>query len=214
MISVWRTTLHSSFRLLRTGARPQSTLTPKVEVDDVVATLTGLVSNSPMVPATPSLSVIAPRRTNLQSQAVLIIPPAEDPLLSYFTSMLLKNGNRHKASRIVTLTLQRIHALTHSPPLPILREAISLASPSVKIVTHKKNAKNVPTPFALGDKQRTRMAIRWILKESDGRGERSVSERLARVIFDIIRGDGNVLKKKEELHRLAVANRSNARVRL
>lgn len=128
--------------------------------------------------------------------------------------MLLRNGNRHKASRIVTLTLQQIHALTHSPPLPILREAVSLASPSVKIVTHKKSAKNVPTPFALGDKQRTRMAIKWILKESDSRGERNVADRLARVIFDIIRGDGNVLKKKDELHRLAVANRSNARVRL
>jgi len=128
--------------------------------------------------------------------------------------MLLRDGHRHKAARLVALTLRQLHALTHSPPLPILREAISLASPSVRIVTQKRSAKNVPTPFALGDKQRTRMAIKWILKESDARGERKLHERLARVIADIIRGDGNVLKKKEELHRLAVANRSNARVRI
>src|SRR5258708_9566679 len=92
------------------------------------------------------------------------IAPVTDPLLTYFSSLIMRSGKRHKATRQVSDTLSTIHFLTKSSPLPILRKAIELSSPEVKLVTLKQRNKNVPQPKPLTIRQRTDKAIRWIFK--------------------------------------------------
>lgn len=135
------------------------------------------------------------------------IPPAEDPLLHYVTSNIMQNGRRAKASRITSKTLLYIHTLTREPPMPIFRKAIELASPAVRMVNNRSGAKVIPTPLPLSEKQRTRYAVHWILKASNGKPGRSLEERLAREIIGVIKGQSSALEEKLRVHRSAMINR-------
>lgn len=139
----------------------------------------------------------------------LHLPPPEDATLAYFTSLIMRDGKRHQAARTVANTLNNLHILTHSSPLPILREAIERAGPAVKVVSQKQRNKSLMTPRPLNAKQRTGQAIRWIIRMSDNRPEHDLDQRLAKEILTIVTnpGSSNVMKKKEEVHKLALANR-------
>ncbi|CAE6460601.1 unnamed protein product [Rhizoctonia solani] len=143
------------------------------------------------------------------------LPPIADPLLDFTAALIQKHGERTKAARTVTRVLEHIHILTGgSPPLPIYREAIRLVSPNVKVVTQKRRAKNLPTPRPLIERQRVRAGILAILKASDRRPEKHIWERVARECVNILRGESDAIKKLEEAHRFAMANRANASVRV
>ncbi|KAG8733167.1 hypothetical protein FRC11_008229 [Ceratobasidium sp. 423] len=143
------------------------------------------------------------------------LPPVADPLLDFTAALIQKHGERTKAARTVTRVLEHIHILTGgAPPLPIYREAIRLVSPSVKVVTQKKRAKNLPTPRPLTERQRIRAGILATLKASDRRPEKHIWERVARECVNILRGESDAIKKLEEVHRFAMANRANASVRV
>lgn len=137
----------------------------------------------------------------------IALPPPSDPMLSYFTNLIMKDGKRHQAARQVAETLNNIHIITRSPPLPILREAVERASPEVKVVSQRRRHKNVMTPRPLTAKQRTGQAIRWIIQFSEGRQEYKFEQRLAKEIVAIVNNSSDVLKKKDEVHKLTLANR-------
>jgi len=144
----------------------------------------------------------------------IALPPASDPILSYFTNLIMKDGKRHQAARQVAETLNNIHIITRSPPLPILRAAVERASPEVKVVSQKQRNKNILVPRPLNAKQRTGQGLRWIVQISEKRQEFKFEQRLAKEIVAIVNDASDVLKKKEEVHKLALANRANASVRL
>ncbi|KAJ8699174.1 hypothetical protein PTI98_002319 [Pleurotus ostreatus] len=146
--------------------------------------------------------------------SIMDIPPAEDPLLNYFTSSIMQDGKRARAARITSRMLLHIHAATGADPVPTLREAVRLASPAVKSLIHRVASKNVAKPVALGEKQRVRYAVQWILKASEKKAGRTIEERLAKEIIGITKGSSEVLKTKEEVHRFAMVNRGNARSRV
>jgi small subunit ribosomal protein S7 len=146
-----------------------------------------------------------------QTQQVMLIPPEEDPLLRYLTNMIMRKGERKKAARIVSRTLLHIHAMTRAPPLPILREAILTASPAVKVRSQLHGTKQMFKPIALDEKQRTHYGVKWLLTSSATRPERTLEQRLAREMIDILQvtdpKENAALKKKVELHTLAMRHR-------
>ena len=138
---------------------------------------------------------------------VLDIPPESDPLLAYLTSNLMHDGKRHAAARRTSRVLLHLHALTRAAPLPILRTAVLRAAPSVRIISHRHGGKTVQKPVPLGEKQRTRFAIQWMLGAAARRSGKQIEERFAREVLAVIKGDSEVLKKKLEVHKLAMVNR-------
>lgn len=140
---------------------------------------------------------------------VVNIPPADDPLLAYLTSFLQHHGQKQKAARITSRVLLHLHAFTRAPPLPILREAVLAASPALRIVNIKKSMKVMAHPIALSEKQRTRMALKWLVDASDSRPEQTLAERLAREMIDVVKldEDNAVIKKKAQLHKFAILHR-------
>jgi small subunit ribosomal protein S7 len=82
-----------------------------------------------------------------------------------------------------------------------------MAAPAVRCMTHKHGTKNVSKPIPLGEKQRTRHAVKWILEACEKKMGRTLEERLAREMVAIIRGESEALRKKEEIHRFAMVNR-------
>ncbi len=138
---------------------------------------------------------------------ILDIPPAEDPLLQFMTNSIMRHGKRKRASRIVSRMLLWVHSLTRAPPLEIAREAVLLAAPAVRSMSHTHGGKIISRPIALSEKQRTRYAVKWILKASDNRPGQTLEERLAREIIATIQGTSSVLVEKERAHTFAMVNR-------
>jgi small subunit ribosomal protein S7 len=100
-----------------------------------------------------------------------------------------------------------VHSLTRAPPLEIVREAVLLAAPAVRSMSHTHGGKIVSRPIALSEKQRTRYAVKWIIKASENRMGQTLEERLAREIIATIQGTSSVLAEKERAHTFAMVNR-------
>ena len=179
-----------------------SSLTNDIYVGDTFADAEGLGINA-TPPLHPSAAAAAARDRN----AIPLIPPRNDPLLEYIANHIMRSGHKHRAQRIVANTLAEIHRMTGANPLPILRFAITKASPSVRVSSMKRGAKTRLVPVPLADKQRTFYAVKWILKQSDKRGEQQLAQRLAKEIIAIIDGSSRVLNQKAEVHKVALANR-------
>jgi len=107
-----------------------------------------------------------------------------------------------------------VHSLTRAPPLEIFREAVLLAAPAVRTMSHTRGGKIVSRPIALSEKQRTRFALKWILKASDSRPGQTLEERLAREVIATVQGTSSVLVEKERVHTFAMVNRGNAGARV
>ncbi|KAI0341286.1 ribosomal protein S7 [Trametopsis cervina] len=156
------------------------------------------------VPATIPLS---------SKQPLTLIPPAQDPLLSYFSNVIMRDGKRGQADETVTKMLELIHTMTRAPPLPILREAVLAASPIVRCISQRKSVKVTQLPIALSERNRTAYGVRWILWASAARPEKTFEGRLAREVVGVLQGDSRALAKKTEMHRVAMVNRANIRTR-
>ncbi|KAI0290748.1 ribosomal protein S7 domain-containing protein [Multifurca ochricompacta] len=172
---------------------------------------------APPPPPTPILTTkpsTLPFTTTPSTSPILDIPPAEDPLLQFMTNTIMRHGKRKRTSRIVSRMLLWVHSLTHAPPLEIVRQAVLLAAPAVRSMSHTHGGKIVSRPIALSEKQRTRYAVKWIIKASDNRLGQTLEERLARELIAIIQGTSSVLAEKDRVHTFAMVNRGNAGARV
>lgn len=149
-----------------------------------------------------------PKPTTPDAQIVFNIPPAEDPLLHYVTSHLMRHGHRARASRIVSNILLYIHAWTRASPLPILRKAILDAAPAVRTLNHRTGGKTTYKPTALSEKKRMFFALKHIKEASRARSGRTIEERMAREMINIVEGvDSEAVKAKRKMHEFATINR-------
>ncbi|KAI9297970.1 ribosomal protein S7, partial [Neoconidiobolus thromboides FSU 785] len=133
-----------------------------------------------------------------------------DPLLSLFVNLVMKNGEKSKAEKIVNKTLFLIRQRTLSDPYLVLTSAVEKASPLMKTKSSKVGSKTVQVPRAISQRKRNRIGINWILTAAMKRKNRSASEKFANELIAIMNGESSVLAKKLELHKLILANRSNA----
>lgn len=157
-------------------------------------------------PQLPSLDTSPPEKEPTRIQ--LRVPPQDDPTLSYITLFIMRNGRRSQASRMTSRMLLHIHALTRAPPLPIVHEAIKLASPAVATVqVSSRSSKVLIRPVALSEKARARYALKWIFESSKLRSGKTVEERAAREMIAVLQGTSKALDSKVAMHKRAMLNR-------
>ncbi|KJA17766.1 hypothetical protein HYPSUDRAFT_205875 [Hypholoma sublateritium FD-334 SS-4] len=144
------------------------------------------------------------------------VPAAESPLLQFLTTMIMKHGEYAKAQRIVSNMLLHVRAMTGSPPMPIVEQAIMAAAPAVKSRKRKqRGGKSSMVPLPLNERQRIHMALKWIrdqvIHEKKARGApgKKYEERLAREMIAIVRGTSPVLAEKKKTHEEAMVNRGS-----
>ncbi|KZT55029.1 ribosomal protein S7, partial [Calocera cornea HHB12733] len=114
----------------------------------------------------------------------------------------------HRARRLIAEMLMILQEATHKDPLPFMKEAIRRASPDVRIISHKTGNKTTRLPFALFEKQRTRLGFAAILEACEKRTEIGFPRRLAWELMGIMNGKSAALDKKREIHREAAVNRA------
>jgi small subunit ribosomal protein S7 len=179
-----------------------------------------------LIPTEGMLDAYKKRGRSRRFNKLVEVPPDADPLLAYLTSRLMTHGKRHAAAKRVSRALLHIHGWLRVPPLPILRQAVLLASPDVRIVTNTSAAgKKTYLPYPLSERQKTFYAVSWILDASSKKvkSNETVAERLAATVLEIVQarlpigGESDEdpivknmpspVKKKFEIHRLATVNR-------
>ena len=144
--------------------------------------------------------------------------PEADPLYnSYLVSLLitrvLKSGKKTIAKNIVYQTFELIKKKTNDDPLTIFEKAIQNASPIVEVKARRVGGSTYQVPIEVSRFRATNLSLRWIIKYAHQRTGRSMSIKLANEIIDTANNIGNTIKKKEETHKMAEANKAFAHFR-
>ncbi|KAG0373515.1 hypothetical protein BGX24_011607 [Mortierella sp. AD032] len=135
----------------------------------------------------------------------------DNPILSQLVNTIMKDGKKARAQRFVADALLEIRSRTQSDPYHVILDALELTSPILKLTALKKGSKVLQVPTPMTERQRRRKAIVWILEASDKRkGEKKFKDRLATEFLAVVNGNSGALVKKNQLHKMALANRANA----
>ncbi|KAG0240688.1 hypothetical protein BGW41_006771 [Actinomortierella wolfii] len=200
-----------------TPSAPLPPKMPSIPTDNTTKTTTA---------ASTSESTQAATTTPVSDEEMAAIPDAElpplskeqlrslteNPILSQLVNTIMKDGKKARAQRFVADALLEIRARTQSDPYEIVLDAIAQASPILKLTAIKKGSKVLQVPTPMTERQRRRKAIVWILEASDSRkrSEKYFGDRLASEMLAVVNGNSGALRKKEALHKMALANRANA----
>nr|YP_009496600.1 ribosomal protein S7 [Actinocyclus subtilis]AWT39313.1 ribosomal protein S7 [Actinocyclus subtilis] len=141
--------------------------------------------------------------------------PEVDPIYnSYLVSLLitriLKSGKKNLAQNIVISAFEIIRAKTNQDPLMIFEKAIKNASPVVEVKARRIGGSTYQVPVEVSGFRATNLSLRWIIQYARQRVGRTMSIKLASEIIDTANDIGNTIKKKEETHRMAEANKAFA----
>jgi|Transcript_30576 small subunit ribosomal protein S7 len=144
-------------------------------------------------------------------------PEADPTYSSYLVSLLitriLKSGKKNLSQNIVNAAFEIIKVKTNEDPLVIFEKAIRNASPVVEVKARRIGGSTYQVPIEVSGFRATNLALRWIIQYSRQRVGRSMSIKLANEIIDTANDIGNTIKKKEETHKMANANKAFAHFR-
>lgn len=138
-----------------------------------------------------------------------VLPPKKDPVVDLFTKLLMSSGKLGPAEKQMSYILTSLQKATNQAPLPLVREAVHLAAPSIRLQSFRKGTKTTIMPTALNERQRARLGITWIMKGA-GKGRKpgvTRADKIVKEILAVLEGTSEVFKKVEETHRVAMLNR-------
>jgi len=149
-----------------------------------------------------------PRRARVVRREILPEPRYGSRTLAVFINKVMERGKKSTAERIVYDALDRIEQQTHRPPLEVFDQAIRNATPVLEVKPRRVGGATYQVPVDIRAERRLALAMRWLLKSARTRGGRSMAERLANELTDAASGQGATIKRKEDTHRMAEANRA------
>lgn len=134
-------------------------------------------------------------------------------LVSLLVNRILKNGKKRLARRIVYKSLEFVEFKTNQNPILVLEKAIRNISPRVQLKAKRVGGATYQVPTLLNRFRSTNIAIRWVVEFSRKRSGKGMSIKLANELLEAAKGLGNAIKKKEETHKMAEANKAFAQMR-
>ena len=140
-------------------------------------------------------------------------PKYNDALVSQFINCIMKRGRKHSARRMVYDSLSIIEARTKANGLEVFRKALGNARPLLEVRARRVGGATYQVPTEVRSERSTALAIRWLIGYAVERKDRSMSERLAAELIAASNGEGNAIKKKEDTHKMAEANKAFAHFR-
>lgn len=149
-----------------------------------------------------------PRRREVAKRDILPDPKFGSRDLSKFMNVVMVDGKKAVAERIVYGALAQIGRKTGKEPLELFNSAIENAKPVVEVKSRRVGGANYQVPVEVRPSRRLALAMRWLRDAARKRGEKSMDLRLAGELLDAAEGRGGALKKREEVHRMAEANKA------
>jgi small subunit ribosomal protein S7 len=154
-----------------------------------------------------------PRRREIAKRVVLPDPKYNDKLVAKFINSLMLDGKRSVAEQIVYGAFELVGKRTSEEPLDIFKKAFDNVRPLLEVKSRRVGGSTYQVPVEVRSDRRNALAIRWIKTYSRGRGEKTMEERLAGELIDAANNRGSSVKKKEDVHRMAEANKAFAHYR-
>jgi small subunit ribosomal protein S7 len=140
-------------------------------------------------------------------------PKFGDELISRFVNSVLQDGKKNIARNIVYSALDQISQKTEKNPLDVFKKAVDNASPLIEVRARRVGGATYQVPTEVRLERRTALAIRWLISYAKDRSDKSMSQRLAAELLAASAGEGGAVKKKDDVHRMAEANKAFAHFR-
>ena len=154
-----------------------------------------------------------PRKGAPAKREVLADPMYNSKLVTRLINHLMLDGKRGTASTILYDAFDQIKEQTGNDPLEVFEEAMNNVMPVLEVKARRVGGSNYQVPIEVRPDRKTTLGLRWIVQYARSRGEHTMSDRLAREIMDAANNTGASVKKREDTHRMAEANRAFAHYR-
>ncbi|MGH7549712.1 MAG: 30S ribosomal protein S7 [Gemmatimonadota bacterium] len=153
------------------------------------------------------------RRTQAEKREIAGDPKYNDRQAAKFVNCLMMDGKKSVAERIFYGALENIEAKTGQPGMQVFRQALSNARPSLEVKSRRVGGATYQVPTEVRPERQTALAMRWLIGFARERGEKTMSERLAGELAAASKNDGATIRRKEDVHRMAEANKAFAHYR-
>ena len=154
-----------------------------------------------------------PRRREVPKREILPDPKYSNTDVTKFINVIMLDGKKAVAERIVYGALAQIETKSGKNPLEVFNSAISNVKPMVEVKSRRVGGANYQVPVEVRPVRRMALAMRWLREAAKKRGEKSMPLRLAGELIEAAEGRGGAMKKREEVHRMADANKAFAHFR-
>jgi small subunit ribosomal protein S7 len=154
-----------------------------------------------------------PRRGNVPKREVLPDPIYGNTIVTKLINNVMLDGKRGTAQRICYEAFELIENRTGKPAMEVFEACLNNILPVLETKSRRVGGQNYQVPLEIRPERRQTLALRWLVDFSRNRGERTMMERLAAEIMDAANNTGNTVKRKEDVHRMAEANKAFAHFR-
>ena len=154
-----------------------------------------------------------PRRRRAQKRTILPDPKYKDQIVAKFINGLMYDGKKSVAETIFYAAMNIIEKRSKQDPLEIFKKSMENVAPLVEVKSRRVGGATYQVPVEVRSNRRQALAIRWLVRYSRGRSERTMAERLAAEFMSAAKNEGTSVKKREDTHRMAEANKAFAHFR-
>jgi small subunit ribosomal protein S7 len=154
-----------------------------------------------------------PRRREIARRDILPDPLYNSQLVTRFVNVVMRDGKKATAERILYEALEAIKQRTSDDPMKVFKRAIENVKPAVEVKSRRVGGSTYQVPVEVRPSRRLALSMRWIIQNAKRRGERTMRQKLAAELLDAAENRGAAIKKKEDTHRMADANKAYAHYR-
>ena len=154
-----------------------------------------------------------PRRATVQPRTLEPDPVYGSRLVTQVVNKVMTHGKKSNAEAIVYSALDRVGEQTGKPPVEVLEQAVKTVTPVLEVRSRRVGGANYQVPVEVPQRRARTLAVRWIVTFARDRREKQMGEKLANEIMDAINQQGGAFKKKDDIYRMAQANKAFAHYR-
>ncbi len=151
-----------------------------------------------------------PRGKSVQKRVIESDPKYNSEVIAKFNNFLMERGKKSVAQKIVYSALDAIQEIKKGNPLQLFEQSLEVIRPQVEVRSRRVGGANYQVPVPVPQYRQNALAFRWIISAARARKGKAMAEKLASEILDILQGVGGAMKKKEDVQRMAEANKAFA----
>lgn len=153
------------------------------------------------------------RRREAEKRKILPDPKYNDVLVGRFINSIMRNGKKSLAERLLYSALDEVGIKTKEEQLMVFKKAVENAAPMLEVRSRRVGGATYQIPVEVNHGRRTALSIRWLIANAKSRPGRTMADKLTNEIIDAYKNTGGAIKKKEDVHRMAEANKAFAHYR-
>ena len=154
-----------------------------------------------------------PRRAEITPRPLVADPVFESQLVTQLVNRVMLHGKKSTAEHIVYGALEKVGEKTGRPPVEVLEQAVKTVTPVLEVRSRRVGGANYQVPIEVPQNRGRTLALRWLVNFARDRREKHMADKLAGEILDALESQGNAFKRKDDMYRMAQANKAFAHYR-